>query len=80
MSKRIRANGLALVHARYHVTAGCDTDKNFILAAVFHAEDGQLEAREFRQYREDALRAADWFKSHQVELVVIESTANYHLL
>lgn len=80
MAKRIRANGHAQIHARYQVTGGCDTDKNFIVAATYHAETGDLEAREFRQHRADALRAVEWFRSHQVELVVIESTANYHLL
>jgi transposase len=80
MAKRIRANGHAQIHARYQVTGGCDTDKNFIVAATYHADTGDLEAREFRQHRADALRAVEWFRSHQVELVVIESTANYHLL
>ena len=80
MSKRIHANGKALVQARYHITGGCDTDKNIIVAAVYHADTGNLEAREFHQHRQDALRAAEWFRSQQVEFVVIESTANYHLL
>lgn len=80
MSKRVRANGQALVHARYQITGGCDTDKNFIVAAVYKAETGELESREFRQHKIDALRAAEWFHSHQVQLVIIESTANYHLL
>lgn len=80
MTKRVRANGQALVHARYQITGGCDTDKNFIVAAVYHAATGELESREFRQHKIDALRAAEWFHSLQVELVIIESTANYHLL
>lgn len=80
MVKRIRANGHAQIHARYQVTGGCDTDKNIIVAAIYHAETGDLEAREFHQHRADALRAVEWFRSQQVELVVIESTANYHLL
>ena len=80
MAKRIRANGHALIHARYQVTGGCDTDKNFIVAAIYHADTGDLQAREFHQHRADALRAVEWFRSQQVELVVIESTANYHLL
>ena len=50
------------------------------MAAIYHAETGDLEAREFHQHRADALRAADWFKSQNTELVIIESTANYHLL
>jgi transposase len=80
MTKRVRANGQALVHARYQITGGCDTDKNFIVAAVYWAETGELESREFRQHKIDALRAAEWFHSHHVQLVIIESTANYHLL
>jgi transposase len=80
MARRVHANGLASVHARYHITGGCDTDKNIIVAAIYQAESGRLEAREFRQHREDALRAAEWFQANQVELVIIESTANYHLL
>lgn len=80
MAKRIHGNGRASVHARYHITGGCDTDKNLIVAAIFQAETGDLEAKEFRQHKADALRAAEWFRSHQVELVIIESTANYHML
>lgn len=80
MPKRVRASGQALVQARHHITGGCDTDKNVIVAAVFHADTGHLEAQEFKQHREDALRCAEWFRSQQVEFVVIESTANYHLL
>jgi transposase len=80
MTRRIHAKGNAQVHARYQITGGCDTDKNFIVAAIYHADSGDLEVREFRQHREDALRAAEWFQSQQVELVIIESTANYHLL
>jgi transposase len=80
MSKRVRASGKAQISARYHITGGCDTDKNLIVAAIYHAETGDLEAREFHQHRDDALRAAEWFRSQQVEFVIIESTANYHLL
>lgn len=80
MAKRIHGHGQASVHARYHITGGCDTDKNLIVAAIYHAESGQLEAREFHQHQADAQRAADWFRAHAVELVIIESTANYHLL
>ena len=80
MARRVHAAGKTQVHARYSITGGCDTDKNIIVAAVYHAETGDLEAREFRQHREDALRAAEWFRSHNTEFVIIESTANYHLL
>ncbi len=80
MTKRIHAKGKASVHARFNITGGCDTDQHIIVAAIYHAETGDLEAREFKQHHEDALRAAEWFHSHQVEFVVIESTANYHLL
>jgi transposase len=50
------------------------------VGAIYHANTDHLEAQEFRQHREDALRAAAWFRSQQVELVIIQSTANYHLL
>jgi len=80
MTKRIHANGQTQLHARYQITGGCDTDKNIIVAAIYHANTGHLEAQEFHQHREDTLRAAAWFRSQQVELVIIGSTANYHLL
>lgn len=80
MSRRVRAEGQASVQARYHITGGCDTDKNIIVAAIFEADTGHLESREFQQPKADALLAAEWFRSRQVELVIIESTANYHLL
>jgi transposase len=80
MTKRVRATGTAQVHARFTITGGCDTDKNFIVAAIYHADTGDLQAKEFRQHRADALKAAQWFQSQNVEFVIIESTANYHLL
>lgn len=80
LPKRVHAGGQELVHARYNITGGCDTDKNIIVAAIYHADTGYLEAREFKQHRDDALHCAEWFLSQQVEFVVIESTANYHLL
>jgi len=80
MTRRVRASGQAQVHARYHITGGCDTDKNIIVAAVYQADTGDLQAKEFRQHRADALRAAAWFLEQRVEFVIIESTANYHLL
>ncbi len=80
MSKRVRASGQAHVHPRYQITGGCDTDKNIIVTAIYHADTGFLESREFHQHREDAIKAAQWFHSQNVEFVIIESTANYHLL
>lgn len=80
MTKRVRANGKTQVSVRFHITGGCDTDKNIIVAAIYRADCGHLEAREFRQHKADALRAAEWFRSEGVEFVIIESTANYHLL
>ena len=50
------------------------------MAAIYQAETGDLQAKEFHQHRQDALRAAAWFLEQRVEFVVIESTANYHLL
>ena len=66
MAKRIHANGKASVQARYNITGGCDTDKNIIVAAIYHAETGNLEAREFKQHKADALRTAEWFRSQEV--------------
>ena len=80
MTKRVHASGKTQVHARFSITGGCDTDQNIIVAAVYHANSGSLEARKFRQHREDALQAAEWFRSQNVEFVLIESTANYHIL
>ena len=73
MVRRVRVSGKAQVHARHLVTGGCDTEKNFIVAAIYHAETGSLEAQEFRQYQVDALRAAEWFLSQKVELVVLKA-------
>ena len=80
MTRRIHANGETAVSSRYHITGGCDTDKNVIVAAIFWADTGQLISREFQQHKGDALAAAEWFHENQVELVIIESTANYHML
>lgn len=66
--------------ARYNITGGCNTDRNIIVVTIFHAEIGDLEAKEFKQHKADALRVAEWFRSYQVELVIIENTTNCHML
>jgi hypothetical protein len=79
MARRVHAHGKAQVRARFSITGVCDTDENIIVAAVYHTETGALEAREFRQNRDNALRADDWFRSQNVEFIIIESTTNDHL-
>lgn len=63
-----------------HITGGCNIDKHIIVAAIYHADTGSLESREFHHHQEDARLAAQWFHSPHVEFVIIESKANYHLL
>lgn len=50
MAKCIHSNGITYVQARYYITGGWDTDKNIIVAEIYHAEAGSLEENEFRKH------------------------------
>ncbi len=80
MAKRVKASGRERFQARFDVTCGMDTDKNYVVVAVFDATTGEGQTREFVQTREGAEAAAAWVSEFGVQLAIIESTANYHLL
>ena len=80
MAKRVKAAGRQQFNARYDVTCGMDTDKMFVVVGVFDATTGGAQTREFEQTRRGAEAAAAWVSEFGVEIAIIESTANYHLL
>jgi transposase len=60
--------------------AGLDVHKMVVVATVLIEQvDGRLyqESREFGTFRSDRQALCDWLKTHQVEVVVMESTGNY---
>jgi transposase len=64
----------------FDITGGCDTDKEIVVVAVYNAIEETIETREFSQTNSGKEKAAAWLQAAQVQKVVIESTANYHVL
>ena len=77
---RVNANSKAVFSGRYTSTCGMDTDRDLVVVAIFNAETGEATTKEFSQSKSGARAAVDWVKKSDVEICVIESTANYHLL
>ena len=50
MAKRIHANGLACVQARYNISGGCEKDKNIVFSVIYLAEKGRLVTNQIPLY------------------------------
>lgn len=64
----------------YQVSAGCDVDQNFVVIAVCESSQPDIEVREFEQTEKNAWQAAEWLLKRNAEIVILESTAKYHIL
>lgn len=62
------------------MSAGCDVDQNFVVIAVCESEHDNVEVREYEQNERSAIQAAQWLLKGKVEIVILESTAKYHIL
>jgi transposase len=79
--KRIHGDGSANVAERHQKTIGLDTDSRFIVAAFYNAnfpkETITTEYAQSQMGMKELIRDCQNFKP---ELIIIESTANYHML
>lgn len=64
----------------FAVSSGCDVDSQRVHVAVYRVETGNISGRVYSQTQRGATAAAKWLEANQVEIVILESTANYHLL
>lgn len=64
----------------YQVSAGCDVDQHVVVIAVCKSGQPDVEVREFTQDEKSALQAVQWLLNRNAEIVILESTAKYHLL
>ena len=62
------------------MSAGCDVDQNFVVIAVCASVQPDVEVREFEQDEKSARQAAEWLLKRNAEIVILESTAKYHIL
>lgn len=80
MSKRVSGTGSVSVGSRYSITAGCDVDKNFVVVGIYNVEREEIVTQEFEQTHKGAAEAVHWLLESSVEVAVLESTAQYHML
>ena len=78
--ERARAETSYLDEPAFAVSSGCDVDSNHVYVAVFCVETGRITVRVYPQTQRGATASAKWLEANQVEIVILESTANYHLL
>lgn len=62
------------------MSAGCDVDQNYVVIAVCESEQNTVEVREFEQNEKSGIQAVRWLLKVKVEIVILESTAKYHIL
>ena len=62
------------------MAAGCDVDLHFVVIAVCASDQLNVEVREFEQDEKSAWQAAHWLLKRNAEIVILESTAKYHIL
>lgn len=80
MTKRVSGTGSVSVGSRYSITAGCDVDKNFVVVGIYNVEKEEIVTQEFEQTHKGAAEAVHWLLESDVEVAVLESTAQYHML
>lgn len=80
MPRRVSGSGTTPVTGRWNVSAGCDVDKNYVVVGVYDVNETEIITREFAQTQVGASAAIEWLIERGVQVVVIESTANYHML
>jgi transposase len=77
--KRVSAEGMAAAR-RFDVAAGCDVDSNIVVVSIYDTTKSTIHTREFEQSFDGADRALKWILENNVEITILESTANYHML
>jgi transposase len=81
MARKKRVNAVGMASAgRFDVAAGGDVDKDVVVIGIYKALENSIETKEFEQTHTGAEAAARWLLENQVEIIILESTANYHLL
>ena len=77
---RVSAVGSLVEAPAFTISCGCDVDSHVVAVAVFNVPTGEIETREYEQTQAGATAAAEWLLSRDVEIAILESTANYHQL
>ena len=65
------------VHSR---TVGIDTDRDFLVVAFLDVEPSTLKIREYAQQHNEVANLVRDLKKFEPELIIIESTGQYHIL
>lgn len=78
--RKVRRNSSKQLDKRFLKTTGCDVDKDIVVIANYFVDSEEIQTKEFEQTHRQALKAVEYIKEFGSQFVVMESTANYHLL
>jgi transposase len=78
--RKVRRNSTKQLEKRFLKATGCDVDKDIVVIANYAVDSEEIFTKEFEQTHNQALKAVEYIKEFGSEFVVMESTANYHLL
>lgn len=80
MPRRIHGSGATCVEVRYNRTVGIDTDSKFLVTAFFDSSSPIVPTTEYEQSQSGVVKLVQDVIAFGAERIVIESTANYHMM
>ena len=78
--RRIHGSGETIVSQRFNKTVGIDTDSKFLVTAYYQADSQIVPTAEYEQSLDGVAALVRDVAKFGAEKIVIESTANYHML
>jgi len=79
MSRRVSGAGARTQFNKYTKTVGIDVDSRYLVTAFYDHDKGLATTTEFEQSETGIRLLVSECKSHGAEIIVLESTANYHV-
>ena len=78
--RKVNRNSTKIQSKSFNKTTGCDVDSEIVVIANYDRNSESIDTVEFRNNYLGAIQAVKYIKDFGSELVILESTANYHIL
>lgn len=78
--RKVNRNSTQIQSKNYDRTTGCDVDSEIVVIANYDRYSKTIDTVEFQNNYLGAKKACEYIKSFGTEYILLESTANYHLL
>lgn len=78
--RKVNRNSTKIQSKSFNKTTGCDVDSEIVVIANYDRNSESIDTVEFHNNYIGAKKAVEYIKNFGSELVILESTANYHIL